>query len=71
MDIDERVKRVRELRKKYPKMEMAERGGKLVDLILSSGGNNKDEARFKELEEILQKLEQNDVGNMENIEKIE
>ena len=57
MEIEERVKRVRELRKKYPKMEMAERGGRLVDLILSSGGNNKVyESRFKELEEIMQKL---------------
>lgn len=56
-EYEKKLKRIEELRKKYPKMQTAERVGHLVDLIFAGGGDERVyESHFKELDDILSKL---------------
>lgn len=56
-EYDKKLKRIEELRKKYPKMNDAERVGHLVELIFAAEGYEwLCEAHFKELDDILSKL---------------
>lgn len=56
-EYDKNSKRIEELRKKYPKMQDAERVGYLVELIFAGGGEEwVCESHFKELDDILSKL---------------
>lgn len=57
MEIDERLDRMKTLREKYPKLNLIDRGGRLINLIFEGGvSNEKYEMYFKELEEILEKV---------------
>ncbi len=56
-DYEKKLKEVDKLRKKYPKMQSAERVGHLVELIFIEGGEEwVYKSYFKELDDILSKL---------------
>lgn len=55
MEHEEKLERIKELRKKYPNLNLIERGGHLIELIFAWGAEDKVyETYFKELEEILE-----------------
>lgn len=56
-EYEKKLKEVDKFRKKYPKMQSAERVGHLVELIFIEGGEEwVYESYFKELDDILSKL---------------
>ena len=62
MEYEEKLRRFEELKKKYPGMGMMKRGGKLVELIFTLGGNDDTyESYFEELQEILEKFKKGGV----------
>ena len=57
MEIEEKLEKMRVLREKYPKLNLIDRCGYLVNVIFSEGANDKKlDAYFKELEENLEKV---------------
>lgn len=57
MDYEEKLERIKVLRAKYPRLNLLERGGHLIDLIFTYGAENKVyEEYFRELDEILDKV---------------
>jgi hypothetical protein len=57
MEHEEKLERIKGLREKYPKLNLIERGGHLIDLIFAWGADDKVyETYFKELDEILEKV---------------
>jgi hypothetical protein len=57
MEYEEKMERIKGLRERYPKLNLIERGGHLVDLIFVWGADDKVyEAYFAELNEILEKV---------------
>lgn len=57
MEYEEKMERIKGLREKYPRLNLIERGGHLIDLIFAWGADDKIyEAYFKELNEILEQV---------------
>lgn len=57
MEYEEKLGRIKELRKKYPKLNIIEHGGHLVGLIFAHGVNDEVyEWYFNELDKILSKV---------------
>jgi hypothetical protein len=57
MEIEEKLEKMRVLREKYPKLNLIDRCGYLVNVIFSEGANDKKlDEYFKELGDILEKV---------------
>jgi hypothetical protein len=56
MEYEEKMERIKGLRERYPKLNLIERGGHLVDLIFAGADDKVYEAYFAELNEILEKV---------------
>lgn len=56
MECEEKLERIKGLREKYPKLNLIEKGGRLIDLIFTYGKeDNVYDGYFEELDKILEK----------------